>query len=243
MYFKFPKHRTSYCRLSLPRNHNLRYISYSYNYKHQRASTLDGSIHPPTHHSIEDSIEETYARRQRRQPVNRPDSTRLISMGRSWPQIDRSPYLPAPLLPILLPIETRKSANHPRGEACHQGVRIARDVSPRSGRLIKRARVHASHNHHRLPPPPSAPAWGGKKINKIPSLRATAFIGHPISTTYFATSTFPPPPPLGHPPRPPHVLVPPPPTRPSRGGGQRLRTRERVCRSAARWRWSARKGD
>lgn len=111
---------------------------------------------------------------------------------------DRSIPLPACLPacppPPYSPIETRKSANHPRGEACHEGVRTARDVSPRSGRLIKRARVYASHNHHHhLPPPPSARAWGGKKINKIPSLRATAFIGHPISTTYFATSTFPPP--------------------------------------------------
>lgn len=40
------------------------------------------------------------------------------------------------------------------------------------------------------------------------------------------------------------MLVPPPPTATRHGeGGRGLRTRERVCRSAARWRWSARKGD
>lgn len=53
-------------------------------------------------------------------------------------------------------------------------------LSPRSGRLIKRGA--RAYDHH--------PPRGGKKINKIPlsSPRPTAFIGHPISTTYFATS-------------------------------------------------------
>lgn len=52
VYFKFTQTLAlgcRNCRLSLPSNHNLRYISYSYNYKHRRASTLDGSIAPSFH--------------------------------------------------------------------------------------------------------------------------------------------------------------------------------------------------
>lgn len=241
------------CRLSLPSNHNLRYISYSYNYKHQRASTLDGSIAPATHRSIEDSIEETYARRQRQQPVNRPDSTRLISMGRSWPQIDRSPYPPSPSPLSLFPsFRDRKSANDPRGVA-KRGVRRRAYRTRRKstlGPLIKRARVYASHDHHHhrhhhLPPPSLPRRERGVEKRSIKSLvygrphsSATPFLQHilqpsPLLLRHSATL----------PGRPtcsfhPHQPL------PRRGGGQRpLSTRSRVCRSAARWRWSARKGD
>lgn len=132
----------------------------------------------------------------------------------------------------------------------YEGVRTARDVSPRSGRLIKRARVYASHDHHHhhhhhLPPPSLPRRERGVEKRSIKSLvygrphsSATPFLQHilqpsPLLLRHSATL-------LGRPTCSFHPHQP----LPRRGGGQRpLSTRSRVCRSAARWRWSARKGD
>lgn len=166
---------------------------------------------------------------------------------------DRSIPLPSlPLSTLPIPLFSRSKRENPRGVAKRAVRRRAYRTRRKStlGPLIKRARVYASHDHHHhrhhhLPPPSLPRRERGVEKRSIKSLvygrphsSATPFLQHilqpsPLLLRHSATL-------LGRPTCSFHPHQP----LPRRGGGQRpLSTRSRVCRSAARWRWSARKGD
>lgn len=252
VYFKFTQTLAlgcRNCRLSLPSNHNLRYISYSYNYKHRRASTLDGSIAPSFHRGFNRgnvcaSSAPTAGQPARFDPFNLNGAK--LAADRSIPLSS----LPFSTLPISLFSRSKiRERSAWRGEAWRTKACVPRRKST-LGPLIKRARVYASHDHHHhrhhhLPPPSLPRRERGVEKRSIKSLvygrphsSATPFLQHilqpsPLLLRHSATL-------LGRPTCSFHPHQP----LPRRGGGQRpLSTRSRVCRSAARWRWSARKGD